>query len=491
MLLKTLRGQHADLEKRIKAITDKLEAENRGPTDEEWEEVQKLRKERSDVEDRMAEELEEADRQADGQELRDRLSAHDDENETTADGETRGGGTTKVGAEPLTYAKENTRNSYLADMVRAHPQFGADPGAVARLRRHQEEMSVELPKLERKRLEGGNTIEERNGSVVERFAPEFEKRADPSRTDGQGGEFVPPLWVMSEYVDLQRAGRVAANLCRSIPLPQGTDSINLPTVATGTAVAIQTADGASVNKTDMTTSSVSGGVKTIAGQQVVALQLIEQSPVGFDQVVFEDLAADHAAKLDVQVIDGSNASGQVRGILAIGSIDTTAYTDASPTLPELYPKVADSLNQVATTRYMPATHILMHPRRWYWMASQLDSSNRPFIVPADAGPQNALASVDGVAAEGFVGRILGTPVYVDANVPTAEGGGTEDVIIVGRFGEYYLFEGQVRTRVLPEVDSDTLEVRLQLYSYLAFIPDRRGTANTSIVSGTGLAAPTF
>ena len=82
------------------------------------------------------------------------------------------------------------------------------------------------------------------------------------------------------------------------------------------------------------------------------------------------------------------------------------------------------------------------------------------------------------------------PVYIDPNIPTDQGGGTEDVIILTRPSELYLWESPVRTRVLQEVGSGNLTVRFQLFNYLAFMPDRR-PESTSIVSGTGLIAPTF
>ncbi len=54
-------------------------------------------------------------------------------------------------------------------------------------------------------------------------------------------------------------------------------------------------------------------VKTIWGQQGVSIQLLEQSPIAFDQIVFRDLAKAYAAALDVQVIAGTDTSGQVVG----------------------------------------------------------------------------------------------------------------------------------------------------------------------------------
>lgn len=403
-----------------------------------------------------------------------------------------------VRREPRTYERHDLRTSYLRDLTAAQLGHGSvDPGeARERLAKHAAEVRVDLPAIEARQAaaRGGYATEVRAEGEQSPAEIRYEQeRRDLSRTDGAGGEFVPPLWMVEEFIGLSRASRVVADQCRMMPLPPGTDSINIPRVATGTSTAIQTADNAAVSDTDATTNSVQANVKTIAGQQDVAMQLLDQSPVAFDQVIFADLAEDHAVRTDLQVIDGSNAANQVRGILQIGSVDTTAYTDASPTVAELYPKIADSANEIATNRFRPATHIFMHPRRWYWMLAAVDSSSRPLVTMAAQGPQNSLAAAlpGNPAAEGGpVGVTPFGPVWLDANIPTAEGGGTEDVIIVTRADELYLWESAVRTRVLQEVGSGTLTVRFQLFNYLAFMPDRR-PESTSIVSGTGLAAPTF
>jgi len=132
----------------------------------------------------------------------------------------------------------------------------------------------------------------------------------------------------------------------------------------------------------------------------------------------------------------------------------------------------------------------MHTRRWAWIMAALDSNNRPFTVFQAQGPQNAPYVAGENNSEGFVGTSPFGPIYVDTTIPTTLGGGTEDVIIFTRPSELYLWEGPVRTRVLQEVLSGNLTVRVQLYSYCAFMPHRR-PESTSLVAGTGLAAPTF
>lgn len=483
--------QLADLEaaatKRCNDIIDLCAAENRASTDDEAativaarNEVRNLRNERSAHEATIADL-----KAAEASEGRASVAGADSDQERRDEAASAAAGNVKVTREPLVYEKWNTERSYLADLVAVETGRGrvnADE-ARARLTKHADEMRVELPRIEARARRVDSIGEGRDE------APVGYERRDLNRSDGTGGYAVPPAWLMGEYIELVRANRVTANLCRSMPLPPGTDTINIPKVSTGTAVAVQTADNAAVNETDLADTYVTASVKTIAGQQDLAMQLLDQSPINFDQIVFADLIADHAMKLDQQVLSGSNASGQVRGIRSITSVDTTAYTDGSPTVPELYPKLADSYNVISTTRYLPPEVILMHPRRWAWMLASLDSSNRPLVLPSMA--QNPFAVQGANAAEGFVGTTAFGPVYVDANIPTNIGAGTnEDVIILTRPSELYLWEGPIRSRVLTEVLSGNLTVRLQVYSYFTFLPDRR-PESTSIISGTGLVSPAF
>jgi HK97 family phage major capsid protein len=320
---------------------------------------------------------------------------------------------------------------------------------------------------------------------------------DISRTDAAGGTFVPPLWLIDMYAPFLRAGRTAANLVRSMDLPPGTDSINLPTITTGSGTAIQTADNAAVQETDLVTSSVAAPVVTIAGQEDAAVQLIDQSPLagGLDQLIFADLLADYNQKLDAQVINGSGSAGQAKGMLNATGINSITYTQASPTQATHYPVFAQMLSKIAGSRFAGATAILMRPDRWYWFQSALDSTNRPFYLAGSQGPFNAAGLVENPGqAEGLAGVVLGLPVYIDANIPNNLGGGTnEDRIIAARWDDSILFEGALRTQVNPYVLSGNLTVRFTLWRYAAFTAERlpksiattTGTGNivTTVLSG--------
>ena len=359
----------------------------------------------------------------------------------------------KVNSEARMYEKGNGR-SYLQDLAKS--QILGDAEARARLDRHAAEVALE---------------------------PEYR---DINRTDGNGGYFVPPLWL-SDYVALARAGRPTANLVTNLPLPPGTDSINIPKVATGAATAIQTADNTTVAETDITDSAVQANVKTIAGQQDLAIQLMEQSPFNFDQVVFADLAADYATRVNVQVLNGSDSSGQVKGILNASGINTVSFTGT--TQAALYPKLADAIQKIHTNRFLSPTVLVMHPRRWAWFLSALDSQNRPLVVPNAGGPMNAMGNLDAVASQQIVGQLQGLPVVTDPSIPTSLGT-NEDVIIAMRASDCILYESALRTRVLPDVGSGQLTVRLQVYGYLAFTAERY-PAGVTKVTGSGLTTPSF
>jgi HK97 family phage major capsid protein len=368
-----------------------------------------------------------------------------------------------VTSEPLTYRRGGP-HSMFTDLYKAS-KFG-DQQATERLNRHQQEMVVE------QRIRAGESY-------------------DLSSTDTAGGHLVAPLYLNDQFVTLARANRVAANVLGARPLPQNTDSVVLPRMSTGTAVANQSgdADGGAVTETDAVFDTITGAVKTKAGMQDVSQQLVDRSVPGIDEVIFSDLVGAYAVALDVDVINSSATSN--KGLLQVSGANSVTYTAATPTVAGLYPKLADAIQQVHTGIYMPPTAILMHPRRWAWILASLDGNNRPLITPY--APQNAAGDHGGVVSEGLVGSVQGVPVYVDANIPATLGSGTnEDRIIVVRKEECYLYEESSGPflETFRDVGSGTLTVRFRLHNYWAQINERRPDA-VSIISGTGLAAPSF
>ena len=373
----------------------------------------------------------------------------------------------QVGKEPLTY-RRNSAHSMFTDLYRVTAQPGMHGDAAERLSRHSREMAFE------RGLKTGDLP--------------ADAQFDLNSTDATGGQLVAPLYLQEQFVTLARAGRVVADTLGARPLPPNTDSINLPRMSTGTAVAAQT-DNSGVQETDAAFDTIAGDVKTIAGMQDASQQLVDRSVPGIDEVIFADLAKALAVNLDTAVINSSTSNN--KGLLQVSGPNTVTFTHATPTVALLYPKLADAIQQIHVNVFQPPTAIFMHPRRWAFILAGIDGQNRPLITPY--APQNAVGDFGGVVSQGAVGSVQGVPVYTDPNIPSTLGASTnEDRIIVVRTDECFLYEdgSGPYLETFRDVGSGTLTVRFRLHQYWAQINERRAKA-ISIVSGTGLAAPTF
>jgi hypothetical protein len=310
-------------------------------------------------------------------------------------------GGARVTSEPEVY-RRGSDVSYFRDLMRAQTRTGVGiSDATERLLRNSRSFPDQV-----------------------RSAPANETRA-LSTTDGAGGDFVPPLWLIS----------------------------------------------------------VTANVITLAGGQSLAQQLLDQSPINMDEILLEDLAADYAVKADVFVIS-NNATNAVGLLSASGTAVT--YTSGSPTVAGLYSKLADAVQQVHTTRYMPATAWVMHPRRWAWFLAAVDTAGRPLVTP-DA--MNSVAQSGGVFSSGRVGMLHGLPVYVDPNIPTTLNT-NQDPIILLRDRDAIFYESTPRAEASIQPGFNNLTVNLRFYRYAA-IHASRFPKSVAVVSGTGLITPTF
>jgi len=337
--------------------------------------------------------------------------------------------------------------------------------------------------------------------AADRLSRNQEARASENRaistTAGAGGQFAPPAWLVDEFVNLARPGRVTADLLNKQPLPSGVSSINLPKITGGSTTAVQATQNTQISNTDLTTASVSSGISTITGQQIVSLQLMAQSGVPFDRIILADLAFDYARALDLQVITGSGVSGQLRGLENGASVGATTFTTATPKFIDgttaansLYNKLIAAINTVNTTRYLPATAIVMSPTRWSWILEALDTTTRPLILTSGGSFNSPGLSTDPVA-QGAVGSLLSLPVFTDNNVPSNKGAGAnQDEIYVLRGPDVFLYESELQMESFEATYANQNSVLFRALGYSAMIPDRYG-ASVNIVQGTGLIGATL
>lgn len=369
----------------------------------------------------------------------------------------------KVTSETRTYNKGTDPRGaqFLADVARA--QVFGDYEAVQRLSRHMHEETVEL------------------------------RQAGLEYRDIGTGAFTGltvPQYLTDMVAPKARAMRPFADICRHHDLPASGMTVNISRITTGSAVAVQATENSGVQETNIDDTLLTVNVRTIAGMQDVSRQAVERG-AGIDVVVLEDLVRAYHTELDRGILNDDGTGGTHLGLLnVVGNIDV-AYTDASPTVAELYPKLADGAQQVESAVFGGITHLVMAPRRWWWLAASVGSTF-PFLnVPGSATYQaGQVGSADYMARDR---SILGFPVIVDGNILTNRGGGTnQDVIFGVTADECHLWEepnAPIRIRA-EEVLVDQLSVRFVVYGYSAFTAGRYPDANFNI-EGTGLITPTF
>lgn len=361
----------------------------------------------------------------------------------------------RVKSEPLTYTREG-RYSHARDMACVQLKTEGMGAASERLARHAREMEVEG----------------RAGSTVETA----------------GGTFVPPIWVLDQYMPAIRANRVAADLANLVPLPVGTDQLPIPTVTTGNVVDVQATENTAITSRDMITSSTTADVITVTGQFDCSLQLSEQSLAAgsFDAIVYKETLADYNRKITSLVLNGTGASNQPYGLATVAG---TSVTVSATTANAVYAGLGDAASRLSLARQRPPEIILMHPRRWWWLATRMDTAGGPVVQQDPVGALELLAR-RGIehSGAGIVGHIGGLVVAIDDTISTTTSTYFDD-IFVWKPTDAFLWESLPKLAADRGVLSDTGGVRYKFYRYAAF--STRTSTSIAALTGAGLTSPTF
>lgn len=364
-------------------------------------------------------------------------------------------GGAKIGREERTY-RPDVASSFFSDLYATQFRTGDYAAAEERQIRHAREVAVEHRDIAVSAMAGA----------------------------------IPPQYLLDQFAPVARAGRPFLNSLNSMPLPPEGVSFVVPRGTTGSAAAM-TAEAAGFNEQDMANTDLTLTVNLVSAQQDVSRTLFMRGGAVVDSIIFPDLLQALAVAGNVSALNGNGTAPQHRGVLNVAGISAVAYTDATPTVPEAWPKVSDAIQRINSLRFVPASVVYMHPRRWAWITAALDNSQRPMFEFSTVPPNSVVGL--GVAAEygQVVGRLQGLPVITDASIPTTLGGGTEDIIIVARSQDFVFWEDNVMTFSFEQtLTTAPGQVRLAAGQFQLFSAGRYPTG-ISTIGGTGLIAPTF
>lgn len=363
----------------------------------------------------------------------------------------------RVGAEERTYRPDQDRrgSSFERDVAAA---FLGDYEARDRLARHMAE----------ERVERGDQLQRAAGT-------------------GAFSGLVVPQYLTDMYAPATAARRPFADAIRRHDLPPSGMTVNLSRITTSTSVALQGTENTAVSETDIDDTLMTISVQTNAGQQTLSRQAIERGS-GVEPVVLDDLFRRYSSTLDSTLLNQAT-----NGLTNVAT--AVAYTDATPTVAEAYPKVLESLAGVESALLDMASGeniAVMHSRRWYWMQNALTNTwpliSQPGVIDEFVGTN--LGASYGRGVRGILPN--GTPVIVDNNIATNLGAGTnEDEIYLVDRNECHLWEDPNAPMYIraeqPKLAS--LGVLMVVYGYFAYTHARYAQARK--IAGTGLVTPAF
>jgi hypothetical protein len=363
----------------------------------------------------------------------------------------------RVGQEARTYRADQDRrgSSFERDVASA---FFGDYEAQSRLARHMQE----------ERVERGAQIEERAAGT------------------GAFAGLVVPQYLTDLYAPAAAARRPFADAIRPHDLPAQGMTVNLSRITTATSTALQASENVAVSETDIDDTLMTINVQTNAGQQTLSRQAIERG-AGVEPVVLDDLFRRYSSTLDSTLLNQAT-----NGLTNVAT--TVAYTDATPTVVELYPKTLEALSGVEAALLDQASGeniAVMHSRRWYWLQNAL-SATWPLISQPGIAAQMAGTNLGTTYGSGVRGTLPnGTPVIVDNNIGTTLGAGTEDEIYLVDRNECHLWEDPNAPMYIraEQPKLANLGVLMVVYGYFAYTHARYAQARK--IAGTGLIAPTF
>ncbi len=316
----------------------------------------------------------------------------------------------------------------------------------------------------------GHSVEEARARL--KASAERERRDINSNVDAAGGVFAPenaPEAVRTSFATAAKARGTLGDVFPVFPLERTGLEVRIPRLTTAATVTVQGAtENTAVSNTDPGTGIANPSVATLAGFVDLSVQALEQSTPGLDVVLAAELAEAYFTRLDLQLLYGSNSNGQTLGLKNVSGASTVAWTDASPTAPELLAVIGQISAAVATALGYGADTLILHPRRRDWLLAKLG-----YQLPAN----------------------LPFQIVTSANVAVNGGAGTnEDEAFMVASQEAHLFTRPPTVSVYRDITAaktGALTARVEILGFAAFAANRKGGAAVGILSGSGFVSPSW
>lgn len=301
---------------------------------------------------------------------------------------------------------------------------------------------------------------------------------------------VPPLYLPEMVKEKRTKGRAFANFTGSMAMPPEGMNIIIPKEAQTATAGTQATENTEVSNRHVTVDDETIPVVTKAGHTELSIQSRERGYGGVvDSLVYGSLTR----AVDQQIGDfilNDATSGLRAAIAAADAALRITYTEANPTFAKFFKAVSDAKAAIVTRNISTPNAVVMHPRRWEWLWSQLDGDDRPLVTGFQGAAVNPVSMAMGEArAMGLKGYLNGPDLAViaDHNMPTNVNTNQDPVILVDTMDTEF-FEGPLQSIDLDQVDMKNLTVGFVAYCYVAYSAKLYGDCAAEI-TGTGLKAP--
>jgi HK97 family phage major capsid protein len=283
-----------------------------------------------------------------------------------------------------------------------------------------------------------------------------EKRAIDDVNASGGGDFVPPAWLETIWIEAAHPGCPLGAAAVNRPLPPGTDSIVVPGFLTSQNFSTLSSQNTQVPEQSgyVTTGTITLPVVSVLAQTTLSRQLIDQAPRDIDSWLGLDSAAAYAAEKTSLLYSGTGSSGQPTGVLNWPNVLTVS---AGGSTAGFWSGIAAAQAAVLNNLYLPPNVAFISVADWQWVSSTVDESGRPFLMPHTQTPDSLVR----VPTESLVAQFNGLSLVVDPALPAGN-------VVVARSSELALFEGPLQFLVQREYGAQDLSVTVTSLRYLAF-----------------------